>query len=139
MAQANGNLTLIPGSAKPENPQNPLDHAIHTVARRLLALRMTRLTANPDKGDAQELVRDLLDICQIVDTGLLEIGREIRSTFGNGIDLGLYTDQLRGAIEGNATHDVCRVAELNAEEFEIATADRRRGHYRQSLFMQAAE
>lgn len=130
MAQANGNLTLIPSSAKPEDHQNPLDHAIHTAARQLLKLRAPRLGANPTKGDAQDVVRWLLNICQAVDTGLLNAGLEVRSTFGNGIDVGLYTDLLRSALEGNATHDICRAAELEAEERAMCLAERQRHFWR---------
>lgn len=48
---------------------NPLDLAIHNAGRKLLDLRLTRLspTCRPDKSEAQSLVRDLLDVSRIVD------------------------------------------------------------------------
>jgi hypothetical protein len=55
----------------------------------------------------------------------------------------LFADQLRGALEGNATHDVCRVVEETAEEHHLGIADRQRDFWRgvaaAGAFIEAAE
>ncbi len=109
MTQAISGVTTIRNAV---NPPNPLDLAIHTAGRKLLALQMTRLgTCVPTKGDAQAVVRDLLDIATIVDDAVLAIGRECRDFFGSAVDLGDFTDQLRDAFEGFATHSICAAME----------------------------
>lgn len=115
MTQAISGVTTIRNAA---NPPNPLDTAIHTAGRKLLALQMTRFSATcrPDKGEAQSLVRDLLDVARIVDAALHDIGREARAHFGYGVKLDLFTDQMLGAIEGNATHTVCAVFEEREQD-----------------------
>jgi hypothetical protein len=95
---------------------NPLDTAIHNAGRKLCGLMMTRLVGEADKGDAQALTRDLLDIAKIVDDALLEIGREAKVHFGSDVDLTLFCDQLSGALEGNATHTICAAVEAREEE-----------------------
>lgn len=117
-------ITTIRAPSQPLNQApNPLDTAIHNAGRKLCALQMTRLYAQADKSDAQALTRDLLDIAKIVDDALLLIGREARMHFGNDVDLTLFTDQLLGAVEGNATHTICAAMESREEEIEAEIGD----------------
>jgi hypothetical protein len=102
---------------------NPLDIAIHDAGRKLLGLRMTRLWGEATKSDAQSVVRDLLDIARIVDTAILEIGREAKAHIGHDVDLSLFADQLLGALEGNATFTLCAAIEAREEEIEAAIGD----------------
>jgi hypothetical protein len=111
--------TIPPAAPTP----NPLDTAIHNAGRKLLGLQMTRLWGQGDKGDAQSLTRDLLDIAKIVDDALLTIGREAVAHFGSDVDLTLFTDQLLGAVEGNATHTICAAVEAREEEIEAEIGD----------------
>lgn len=108
--------TLIPAKAE---PQNPLATILRSMSRELASLadEMVSLTsvARPTKGEAQELVSNLLTICGTVDRGLLAIGREARSHFGHHVGLSYFTDQLRGAIEGHATFEICDAVEQAAE------------------------
>ena len=116
--------TLILSKPKAENP---LDVAVHEAGRKLQCFLMTRLcsVAQPTKSEAQSLVRDLLDISKVVDDMLLAIGREARAHFGHGVELELFTDQLLGAIQGNATY----VVEEAAEEIERDADDARDDYY----------
>ena len=109
---------------------NPLDTAIHNAGRKLCGLQMTRLVGEADKGDAQALTRDLLDIARIVDQALLEIGREAKVHFGSDVDLTLFADQLGDALEGNATHTICAAVEARNEEIEAEIGDWQYKHRR---------
>ena len=134
MVQATATITPIRGHTA---PQNPLDTAIHNAGRALCAMQMTRLAcvASPSKGEAQDLVRDLLNVARIVDTAVLAIGKEARCHFGNDVDLEPFADQLLGALEGNASlYSICQAAErfnseMNAEYRNGAWGD----------YLQAAE
>ena len=110
---------------RPSANPNPLDLIVQNAGRKLCALQMTRLYAQADKSDAQSLVRDLLDIARIVDAALYEIGREAKAHIGHDVDLSLFTDQLLGALEGNATHSICAAVEAREEEIESAIGDTR--------------
>ena len=116
-------LTSLTTIRPADQPANPLDTAIHTAGRKLCALQMTRLWGQADKSDAQSLTRDLLDIARIVDAALYEIGREAKAHIGHDIDLSLFTDQLLGAVEGNATHTICAAIEAREEEIEAEIGD----------------
>lgn len=122
MSPALTNLTTIPPSGA-NRPINPLDLIVQNCGRKLMALQMTRLYAEADKGDAQSLTRDLLDIARIVDAALYDIGREAKAHFGHDVDLTLFTDQLLGAIEGNATYTICAAVESREEEIAAEIGD----------------
>jgi hypothetical protein len=117
-------VSTIPPSAV-NRPQNPLDLIVQNCGRKLAALQMTRLYAQADKSDAQSLTRDLLDISRIVDQMLYDIGREAKAHFGSDVDLTLFTDQLLGAIEGNATFTICAAFESREAEIEAEIGDTR--------------
>lgn len=124
MTPADATISMIRPQANPTSqPINPLDTAIHNAGRKLCGLMMTRLHGEPTKGDAQAVVRDLLDIGRIVDEAILAIGREAKAHFGSHIDLTLFTDQLGGALEGNATFNICEAIEIREEEFAEEMGD----------------
>ncbi len=104
---------------------NPLDIAIHNAGHKLIGLKMTRLWGETTKSDAQSVVRDLLDIARIVDAAIYEIGREAKAHIGHDVDLSLFSDQLLGALEGNATFTLCAAVESREEEIEAAIGDTR--------------
>lgn len=124
MSPALTNISTIPPSGANRDP-NPLDLIVQNAGRKLAALQMTRLYAQADKGDAQGLVRDLLDISRIVDEAILAIGREAKAHIGHDVDLSLFADQLSGALEGNALFNLCEAVEAREEEIEAEIGDTR--------------
>ena len=128
MSPAFSAVSTIPPRA--EISPNPLDVVVHNCGRKLLTLQMTRLVGEPDKGDAQDLTRDLLDIGRMVDEMILAIGRHAQSHFGRAVDLKQFTDQLRGALEGNATFTICEAVEIMDEERAEANSDWKVDRYR---------
>ena len=96
-------------------PTHPLRIAIEEAARRLWRLQPTELCSYPTMADAKEFLQDLDAITDIVDALVLEYGRYARSHFGR-VDVREFTDQLRNALDGNATFEIERAARAMAEE-----------------------
>ncbi len=108
-----------------ESPVSPLDAVLHKTADRLKTLRLHRVAGmEMSKSDAQAMVADLLDIARLMDPVILSIGN-YAAQFLPGIDLELFTDQLRGALEGNATHEICATFEKRVEDLTEARASAR--------------
>lgn len=119
--------TLSPSIIPPmgESPVSPLDAILHKTADRLKTLRLHRVAGSEmSKGDAQALVADLLDIARLVDPVILSIGN-YAAQFLPGLDLELFTDQLRGALEGNATNTLCVEVEARLDDQEEQRASAR--------------
>jgi hypothetical protein len=81
---------------------------VQAAVARLAAFRPTRIVGEPDRADAQALADDLLVIAAIVDPIVAAIGDYADSTIGLAAgDLDRdFRDQLRGALEGNATYTI---------------------------------
>jgi len=97
---------------------NPLNQAVREAGLKLLALQMPDLVGVPDSKDAGDMVDSLEVVADIVDDALLSIGRELRSFFGHDIDLSLFTNQLLGALDGNAFSVIPRAARSVAADYE---------------------
>ena len=84
---------------------SPLDAIVHDAARKLLSLRMTRIVGQPDKTDADNLRSDLEALWTILDPVILAVGEFARENLpiNDKAVKEYFTDQLRGALEGNAT------------------------------------
>ena len=109
---------------------HPVQHAINAAITRLAGFRPTRIVGEPDMNDALALVDDLDTLCAIVDPIIAAIGDYAAENF-HGIDRTLFRDQLRGALDGNATFDIeaaGRTAIVNRTdaEAEIRQAMQRR-------------
>jgi len=101
-------------AAPARSAPHPVQAAIHAAIAKLAAFRPTRIVGEPDRADAQAVADDLLAIAAIVDPVVAAIGDYADSTIGLGpknLDRD-FRDQLRGALEGNATYTV--VAALDA-------------------------
>lgn len=105
----------------PQASQSPLDPIVHKAGEALLALRMTKIGRwshfgyDADENDASSLIDDLDAIVHIIDPIILAIG-EYASEHFRGIDLSLFTHQLRDALDGNATHELTSAADAAVQE-----------------------
>lgn len=127
--------TLSPSIIPPmgESPVSPLDAILHKTADRLKTLRLHKIAGSEmSKGDAQALVADLLDIARLVDPVILAIGHYAAS-FVPGLDVAEFTDQLRGALEGNATNEICSMVEKRMDDQDEARANAR--HWRRGQWV----
>lgn len=99
-------------------------------AAKLAGMRMHRIYGQPQPEDAIALRDDLEAIARkIVDPLIAVIGTEAAQHF-NGIDQKLFTDQLLGALDGNATSALSAAA-FDLEESRAETiADGRRAFQR---------
>lgn len=90
------------------NAFSPLNAVVHEAARKLLNLQMTRIVGAGDKHDAKNLIADLEAVASIIDPVVLAIGLYAKENLGI-TDKAIkdnFTDQLRGALEGNATFNI---------------------------------
>jgi hypothetical protein len=83
-------------------------------------LLVTRLAVVPPNriggGEASEadlLARatHLMDVARIVDAYILALGHDVKDNTSQAIDLADFTDQLTGALEGNATYQLARASQ----------------------------
>lgn len=92
-----------------------LTAAVHDAAIKLGNLRVTNIVGEADDQDAESLIDDLEAIWQIVDSLIEKIGAYAADNL-HGIDIALFRDQLRGALEGNATFNLHEAAERIRED-----------------------
>src|SRR5262245_24393213 len=108
---------------------HPVRKACLAAAVKLVSLLPTRIVGEPDMADARALIDDLDAICSIVDPMVAAIGHYAESNFGQ-LDQSLFTDQLHGALDGNATFEIEQAARRHigdrAEGAAEAAADFRR-------------
>jgi hypothetical protein len=93
--------------------EHPVRVAIVTAVGLLASFRPTRIVGEPDRADAHGLADDLLVIAAIVDPVVQAIGDYAQSTLGvSAADVDRYfANQLRGALEGNATYCIIQTLE----------------------------
>lgn len=115
-----------------QSPTSPLNAAVQEAGRKLASLHMTEIRGAGDAHDAANLNDDLDAICRIVDGLVLEVGKYAAKNIGS-VDMGLFTDQLRNALEGNATFEIESVGKQASAWLNDAD-----GHFRRT-FHQAAE
>jgi hypothetical protein len=109
---------LVPDVAAPRAPgadtapagravrtPSPLDAAWRDLAVFTAGITPARIVGEADAADALALRDDLDLIWQRVDR-LIEAYGDYAASHFNGIDTGLFKDQLRGALEGNATFEL---------------------------------
>jgi hypothetical protein len=89
---------------------SPLHRAQAEALSKLARLRMHRVHGEAGADDAQALIGDLAALWSIVDPLVDAVGAEAAASF-HGIDRGDFQDQLRGALEGNATYAIERAAD----------------------------
>ena len=98
--------------------RSPVQDAVLDAGRKLLSLKMTRIVGIPDEHDAANLRADLEALWNIVDPVIAAIGDYAGACFGIDQDKikEHFTDQLRGALEGNATFVLEQAAERAIED-----------------------
>ena len=97
-------------------PLHPVRRALIEAAIKLNALQPTKIVGQPTMDDAKALQQDLDAICAIVDPIITAIGSYAESNYGP-LDRSLFTDQLRSALDGNATYEIETAALRFKEDF----------------------
>lgn len=110
MDQIVSSPSIIPPCGEPL--VSPLDAIVRKAAVQLNGLTMHRIAGSAmHKGDAQALVSDLLALARIMDPVVKALGSYAQEYSSENIDQSLFTDQLLGALEGNATFVICEAVE----------------------------
>lgn len=81
----------------------------------------SEIPADPRPSEIEAVIDDLEALWAKVDPLILAIGKYVKANSSCGVDLDVFADQLRGALEGNATHECQRAADdLRAAILEAA-------------------
>lgn len=96
-------------AATSDAPPHPVRAACLTAAVKLVSLIPTRIVGFPDMADARGVIDDLDAVCAIVDPLIKAIGEYAEQHFGS-LDQSLFTDQVLGALDGNATFEIEQAA-----------------------------
>ena len=100
----------------PIRDRHPVRVALRDAGLKLACLVPHTIYGDPTMEDAKALQQDLDAIAAIVDPVVNAVGRYAQSHFGR-IDMALFTDQLRDALDGNATFDIEQAARTWEEEW----------------------
>src|SRR5262245_47954113 len=91
----------------PARKAHPVKTALLKASLGLLRLQPTTIVGPPDMTDARALQEDLEALCAVIDPVVEAIGDYAARHFGfSHVDRSLFRDQLRGALEGNATYEI---------------------------------
>lgn len=91
----------------------------------LVALEQTKVPKMPlvpIPSDFRDLNEHLFAVAAAVDEWLYAVGWVVKENATCRIDLGMFTNVFRDAIEGNSTHQVDRAAEVLAEDMHESAA-----------------
>lgn len=99
-------------------PVHPVRVALKEAGLKLACLIPHTIVGEPDMEDARKLQDDLLALARIIDPVIKEMGHYAQRNFGR-LDMTLFEDQLRGALEGNATFELETRGRLYQEEYAL--------------------
>jgi hypothetical protein len=117
-------MDAFPDPRPPAAP-HPVQAALSAAVAKLSGLRPVRIVGEPDLNDAHNLIDDLEAVSSIVDPIVAAIGDYAESNFGK-LDTSLFKDQLRGALDGNATFEIESAARRLIANRAAAQAEYRR-------------
>jgi hypothetical protein len=125
-------VPTIPGTfthidMKAPAASHPLALAQATMVTELARLVAPKLSANPEPEDFEDVADYLLRGARIIDDWIKEVGLEVRSSATCRVDMNMFTDVLKDALEGFATYEIDTAAEaVRDERQEIESALRHR-------------
>lgn len=76
----------------------------------------TKLPVSPVPGEIRALEDDLLTLARHVDGLIASYGQYLAAHASGKVDQSVFTDQLRGALDGNATFEISEVADRLRED-----------------------
>lgn len=112
-------------SLRKDSPVSPLERAQQAAAARLLTLKPPRIVGQGDAADAQNIADYLREIIAAVDPLIAAVGAYVADNFSQEVDLSLFENQLLGALDGEALHELSALADRAAEDAAEMRADRR--------------
>lgn len=90
--------------------------ALDLAAKKLATIKLHTIPTFPNPSDFRAVQDDLTVLWEIIDPVIEAIGRHARENTSHSFDLDLFRDQLRGALEGNATYELETQAEAIIED-----------------------
>jgi hypothetical protein len=86
------------------------------MVERLRDVTAPRIAVFPMPSQFEDVRDYIAAVSRIMDAWLFRVGMEVKSNT-NGLDMGVFTDQFRGATEGNCEYECTMAAERRREEF----------------------
>lgn len=105
-------------------PVHPVRVAFKEAGLKLACLLPHTIVGEPDMADARGLLSDLDALIAIIDPVIAAIGHYAESHLGS-LDQSLFTDQVLGALDGNATFAIEDVVRKRMEDYGEIAADPR--------------
>ena len=121
----------LPISAPASPPGHPVRAAIMAAVEKLAGFAPVRIVGEPDAADGQNLIDDLHALAAIFDSVIAAVGEYAVSTLGMPhADMKEFCDQVRNAIEGNATFCIETTLRDRLDHAVEDAAERRRAFRR---------
>jgi hypothetical protein len=93
---------------------------IHTaMVERLRDVTAPRIGVFPTPSQFEDVREYIAAVSRIMDAWLYRVGMEVKSNT-HGLDMAVFTDQFRGATEGNCEYECTKAAERLRDEFYAA-------------------
>lgn len=112
--------TAFASDTAPERTDLTTIHA--AMVQRLRDITAPRIAVFPLPGQFEDVREYIAAVSRIMDAWLYRVGMEVKCNT-HGLDMGVFTDQFRGATEGNCEYECTKAAERRRDEFY---AERRR-------------
>lgn len=97
---------------------HPLQTTIRQAAEKLMAFRVHQLPALTEPDDFRELCRDLRAFADIIDPVIEAFGEATDLHSTRNVDLKVFENVLSDALDGNATFEIERSADVLQEDNE---------------------
>lgn len=103
-------------------PDNPLAVAMGELVRALIAMPVPRIPIEPEPGDIQDINIFMSDYTKAFDALHKVVGEQLAANVSSKVDMGCFTDVFRDAIDGMASFEVNRAADILRDEREDAVS-----------------
>jgi hypothetical protein len=97
-------------------------HRKEALIKFLQGFQPTKLPLEPMPGEIRQVVEDIDCLWTNIDPFILAIAEHVETMTGRKIDKQWKVDQLRGALEGNLTHEIESIAGAVNDDLVAAVA-----------------
>lgn len=106
----------------PNTSYGEILHRKEVLIKFLQDFEPTKLSLEPMPGEIRQIVEDLDCLWTNIDPFIQAIAEHVEAMTGRKIDAQWKVDQLRGALEGNLTHEVESIAGAVNDDLVAAVA-----------------
>lgn len=114
-AQGSRLLLETLGDVRPVR-RDPLKHAMDYLVLGLANLPIPKIPASPEPEDFEWLAYHLERFAMLADDYVKAVGDVLNANTSHRVNLGMFRNQVSGALQGNATYECTRAAEILRED-----------------------